>query len=141
MRWQLLIQGTDYYLDPSGLWFALATKLDQNDYLAVSYTTAGGTTVGSFPAQDQGQGSSDSLRLIVEPKRGPEAVTFRQEMRQIYRVAGADLDPASLAGQPVGQPLGAAPGRRDDLPGAARPGGAHRPECLRPGEPAVSPHP
>ena len=96
VRWQLLIQGSDYYLDPSGLWFALATKLDQNDYLAVSYTTVGGTTVGSFPAQDRGQGSSDSLRLIVEPKRGPEAVTFRQEMRQIYRVAGSDLDPTSL---------------------------------------------
>ncbi|HEV8176955.1 MAG TPA: hypothetical protein VGP44_04635, partial [Gemmatimonadales bacterium] len=60
VRWQLLIQGTDYYLDPSGLWFALATKLDQNDYLAVSYTTAGGTLVGSFPSEDQGQGSSDS---------------------------------------------------------------------------------
>ncbi|MEO8089988.1 MAG: cell surface protein SprA, partial [Gemmatimonadales bacterium] len=96
VRWQLLIQGTDYYLDPSGLWFALATKLDQNDYLAVSYTTAGGTVVGSFPSQDQGQGSSDSLRLIVEPKRGPEAVTFRHEMRQIYRAAGADLDLPSL---------------------------------------------
>jgi hypothetical protein len=96
VRWQLLIQGTDYYLDPSGLWFALATKLDQNDYLAVSYTTAAGTTVGSFPSEDQGQGSADSLRLIVEPKKGPEAVTFRHEMRQIYRAAGADLDPGSL---------------------------------------------
>ncbi len=96
VRWQLLIQGTDYYVDPSGLWIALATKLDQNDYLAVSYLTAAGTTVGSFPAEDQGQGSSDSLRLIVEPKTGPEAVTFRHEMRQIYRVAGSDLDPASL---------------------------------------------
>ena len=96
VRWQLLIQGADYYLDPSGLWFALATKLDQNDYLAVSYTTVGGTTVGSFPSQDQGPGSSDSLRLIVEPKRGPEAVTFRHEMRQVYRAAGADLDPPSL---------------------------------------------
>ena len=51
MRWELLIQGTDYYLDPSGLWFALATKLDQNDYLAVSYMTAAGTTVGSFPSR------------------------------------------------------------------------------------------
>ena len=71
VRWQLLIQGSDYYIDPSGLWFALATKLDQNDYLAVSYTTAAGTTTGSFPAEDQGQGSSDSLRLIVEPKAGP----------------------------------------------------------------------
>ncbi len=96
VRWQLLIQGTDYYLDPSGLWFALSTKLDQSDYLAVSYTTAGGTTVGTFPSEDQGQGSSDSLRLIVEPQRGPEAVTFRHEMRQIYRAAGSDLDPASL---------------------------------------------
>jgi hypothetical protein len=96
VRWQLLIQGTDYYLDPSGLWIALSTKLDQNDYLAVSYRTVAGTTVGSFPSDDRGQGSTDSLRLIVEPKKGPEAVTFRHEMRQIYRVAGADLDPASL---------------------------------------------
>lgn len=96
VRWQLLIQGADYYLDPSGLWFALSTKLDQTDYLAVSYTTVGGTTVGTFPSQDQGQGSTDSLRLIVEPQRGPEAVTFRHEMRQIYRAGGSDLDPASL---------------------------------------------
>jgi hypothetical protein len=96
VRWQLLVQGSDYYLDPSGLWFALATKLDQNDYVAVSYTTAGGTTVGSFPSEDQGQGSSDSLRLIFQPKRGPESVTFRHEMRQIYRASGTDLDPASL---------------------------------------------
>ena len=42
MRWELLIQGTDYYLDPSGLWIVLATKLDQNDYLAVSYRDRGG---------------------------------------------------------------------------------------------------
>ncbi|MGZ8397827.1 MAG: T9SS outer membrane translocon Sov/SprA [Gemmatimonadales bacterium] len=96
VRWQLLVQGTDYYLDPSGLWFALASKLDQNDYLAVSYTTVAGSVVGSFPAEDQGQGTSDSLRLIVEPKRGPEAVTFRYEMRQVYRVAGADLEVPSL---------------------------------------------
>ncbi|HEX6434343.1 MAG TPA: cell surface protein SprA, partial [Gemmatimonadales bacterium] len=96
VRWQLLIQGTDYYVDPSALWIALASKLDQNDYLAVSYTTAAGTTVGSFPSEDRGQGSSDSLRLIVEPKKGPESVTFRHEMRQIYRVAGSDLDQASL---------------------------------------------
>ena len=52
VRWELLIQGTDYYLDRSGLWLALATKLDQNDYLAVSYVTADGETVGSFPAED-----------------------------------------------------------------------------------------
>ncbi|HYF39286.1 MAG TPA: cell surface protein SprA, partial [Gemmatimonadales bacterium] len=96
VRWQLLIQGTDYYIDPSGLWIALATKLDQNDYLAVSYTTEAGTTVGSFPSEDQGQGSTDSLRLIVEPKKGPESLTFRHEMRQVYRVAGSDLERGSL---------------------------------------------
>ena len=96
VRWQLLIQGSDYYLDPSGLWFALSTKLDQTDYLAISYTTAGGTRVGTFPSQDQGQGSADSLRLIVEPQRGPEFATFRHEMRHIYRAAGSDLDATSL---------------------------------------------
>ena len=47
--------GRDYYLDPSGLWLALATKLDPTDYLAVSYVTAGGTTVGSFPGHRPGR--------------------------------------------------------------------------------------
>ncbi|MEO7986984.1 MAG: cell surface protein SprA, partial [Gemmatimonadales bacterium] len=96
VQWELLVQGTDFYVDPSGLWLALSTKLDQVDYLAVSYTTADGGTVGSFPSTDKGPGSTDSLRLIVQPRTGPEAVTFRNEMRQIYRVAGEDLDPASL---------------------------------------------
>ncbi len=96
VQWELLIQNVDYYLDPSGLWFALSTKLDQSSYLAVSYVTADGTPVGSFPSEDQGPGSSDSLRLIVEPRAGPERVSVRHEMRQIYRVAGSDLDASSL---------------------------------------------
>ena len=50
--WQLLVPGVDYYLDPSGLWFVLATRLDLSDYLAVSYITAGGDSVGTFPAED-----------------------------------------------------------------------------------------
>ena len=60
----------DYYLDASGLWFVLATKLDQNDYLAVSFRTAAGTTVGTFPDADQGPGCTDSLELIVAAARG-----------------------------------------------------------------------
>ncbi|MGH2708960.1 MAG: hypothetical protein ACRDJK_11780, partial [Actinomycetota bacterium] len=44
VQWELLIQGSDYYLDPSGLWITLATKLEQNSYLAVSYITADGRT-------------------------------------------------------------------------------------------------
>ncbi|HET9293190.1 MAG TPA: cell surface protein SprA [Gemmatimonadales bacterium] len=93
--WQLLIQGTDYYIDPSGLWFALGTRLDQNDYLAVSYITRDGTQVGTFPAEDDPTGA-DTLRLVSEPNQGVEVPTFRYEMRQFYRVAGADLDRGSL---------------------------------------------
>jgi hypothetical protein len=95
VRWELLIQGTDYYLDRSGLWLVLGTKLDQDDYLAVSYVTVDGTRVGSFPSQDN-PAAGDSLRLMVQPKTGPEAATFRYEMRQVYRVAGSDLDRNSL---------------------------------------------
>src|SRR5207253_381641 len=36
-QWELLLEGKDYYVDPSGAWFALAARLDQSDYLAVSY--------------------------------------------------------------------------------------------------------
>jgi hypothetical protein len=96
VQWELLIQNVDYYLDPSGLWLALTTKLDPNSYLAVSYITGDGTRVGSFPTADKGPGSTDSLRLVVEPQSKPSLPTFRYEMRQIYRVAGTDLDPSSL---------------------------------------------
>jgi hypothetical protein len=102
-RWELLIQGTDYYLDQSGLWIVLGTKLDQNDYLAVSYRTAAGTTIGTFPEADRGTvtvggvpQALDTLELIVQPQQGPSQPTFRYEMRQIYRVAGADLNANSL---------------------------------------------
>jgi hypothetical protein len=93
--WELLIQGTDYYVDPSGLWIVLNSKLDENDYLAVSFTTAAGTRVGTFPANDT-PNVTDTLELVVEPHRGPDAATFRYEMRQIYRVGGSDVDVTSL---------------------------------------------
>jgi hypothetical protein len=99
VRWELLLQGTDYFLDESGLWIMLGTKLDQNDYLAVSYRTAAGNLVGTFPEADRGTVGSearDTLQLIVQPQQGPALPTFRYEMRQIYRVAGADLDASSL---------------------------------------------
>jgi len=93
--WQLLLQGSDYYLDPSATWFALANKLDQNDYLAVSYVTVNGTRVGTFPAAEN-PAVSDTLLLIALPRQGPEQQTFRHEMRQVYRVSGTDLDKSSL---------------------------------------------
>lgn len=103
VRWELLIQGTDYHLDESGLWITLGTKLDQNDYLAVSYRTAADNVVGTFPEADRGTvdvggvlQARDTLELIVQPQQGPSLPTFRHEMRQVYRVAGADLEASSL---------------------------------------------
>jgi hypothetical protein len=93
--WQLLNRDVDYYVDPSGLWFALAARLDQNDFLAVSYRSAAGL-VGTFPSQDQGTPVRDTLRLVFQPRVGADAATFRHEIRNAYRVAGADLDLNSL---------------------------------------------
>ncbi len=95
LRWELLVQGTDYWLDPSGLWFVLTTKLDPSDYLAVSYVRGDGSRVGTYPANDDPL-RADSLLLVVEPNRGPEAGTFRHALRNVYRVAGSDLERASL---------------------------------------------
>ena len=87
--WELLIEGKDYYLDPSGLWFALTNRLDLDDYLAVSYITAAHDTIGTFPAA-AAAGRVDTLRLIHEPRRGADVPTFRYELRNVYRVGGID---------------------------------------------------
>jgi hypothetical protein len=94
VQWDLLVAGQDYVLDPSGLWIAFANRIDAGDNLAVSYRTTGGQ-VGSFPLRDD-QAANDSLLLVAQPQRGPEVPTFRYEMRQVYRVAGTDLDRSSL---------------------------------------------
>ncbi|MEO8138030.1 MAG: cell surface protein SprA [Gemmatimonadota bacterium] len=98
-QWQLLQRDLDYYVDPTGVWMVLSTRLDQNDYLAVSYRSAAGQ-VGTFPSQDggliPGQPPKDTLLLIVQPKVDASRATFRHEIRNAYRVAGSDLDPNSL---------------------------------------------
>lgn len=94
LPWQLLIEGRDYYIDPSGLWIALAAPVGDQDFLAVSYVTAAGDTVGTFPAVDRAR--SDTLELIYEPKRGPEVPTFAYEMRNVYRIGGSDVDRTSI---------------------------------------------
>ena len=87
-EWQLLFEGIDYYLDPSGVWFALRNRIGADEYLAVSYVTAVGDTVGTFPSVD---GLSDTLELIHEPRRGTEVPTFFYEMRNFYRIGGNDV--------------------------------------------------
>lgn len=95
LRWEPLVLGRDYWLDPSGLWFALTSKLDPNDFLAVSYRTQSGTVVGTFPSADN-PARSDTLLLVLEPNRGPEAGTFYRTMRNVYRVAGGELVRSSV---------------------------------------------
>jgi len=91
--WELLVEGRDYYLDPSGTWIALASQLGTDDFLAVSYVTAAGDTVGTFPFEN---GVLDTLELIHEPRRGPEVPTFNYGMRNVYRLAGDRVNRATL---------------------------------------------
>src|SRR5574341_823104 len=93
LPWELLVEGRDYYLDPSALWLALAARVGTEDFLAVSYVTAAGDTVGTFPAVG---GGTDTLELIYEPRRGPEVPTFPYEMRNAYRLGGPDITRSSL---------------------------------------------
>lgn len=93
LPWEPLVEGRDYYLDPSGLWFALASRVTAEDFLAVSYIKASGDTVGTFPAVG---GGADTLELIYEPRRGPEVPTFGYEMRNVYRLGGSGIDRSSL---------------------------------------------
>lgn len=102
-QWEILQEGRDYYVDPSGAWFALASRLDQSDYLAVSYIPAGQTgcgptqalhCVGTFPiAANPDTGVVDTLRLVYDPKPGVTAASpsFRFEIRSAYRVGGNEI--------------------------------------------------
>ncbi|HEY3934229.1 MAG TPA: cell surface protein SprA [Gemmatimonadales bacterium] len=96
LRWRLLKPNVDYWIDPSGLWFVLSSRIDPNDNLAVSYRTKDQTLVGSLPVTDN-PAARDSIRLIYLPNRTPASPVFPYEMRQAYRVAGTSLVRSSLA--------------------------------------------
>lgn len=89
LTWELLIEGRDYYIDPSGLWFALSRRLGTDEFLAASYITVNGDTVGTYPSVNRG---TDTLELLFEPRRGPESPTFFYEMRNVYRVGSSDVE-------------------------------------------------
>src|SRR6266516_2860029 len=100
-QWEILQEGKDYYVDASGAWFALASRLDQNDYLAVSYVPVGVAAcgpgqrcVGTFPVgARQDTSVVDTLRLVYDPKLGVTATSpsFRFEIRSAYRVGGSEI--------------------------------------------------
>jgi hypothetical protein len=99
-EWEILQEGKDFYVDPSGTWFALANRLDQSDYLAVSYITAGRTdTIGTFPVDASPDTTVvDTLRLVYDPKPAITAASpsFRFEIRSAYRVGGREIDRSSV---------------------------------------------
>ncbi|HTR21881.1 MAG TPA: cell surface protein SprA [Gemmatimonadales bacterium] len=105
-QWQILLEGKDYYVDPSGGWLALASRLDQTDYLAVSYVPVGQSVctsatgcVGTFPGQaNEDTSVVDTLRLVYDPRPGITAASpsFRFEIRSAYRVGGQEVDRQSL---------------------------------------------
>ncbi|HUL50205.1 MAG TPA: cell surface protein SprA [Gemmatimonadales bacterium] len=100
-QWEVLQEGKDYYVDPSGAWFVLASRLDQNDYLAVSYIPVGQTAcgpgsqcVGTFPVNANPNPSViDTLRIVYDPRPGVAATasSFRFELRNAYRVGGGEI--------------------------------------------------
>lgn len=94
-QWELLQEGKDYYVDPSGTWFALANRLDQSDYLAVSYLAGGGAdSVGTFPVTaNPDTAVIDTLRLVYDPRPGvtAAAAAFRFEIRNAYRAGGGEI--------------------------------------------------
>src|SRR5207237_9598516 len=98
--WETLQEGKDYYVDPSGTWFALANRLDQSDYLAVSYISASRLdSVGTLPVDaNPDTAAVDTLRLVYDPKPGVTALSpsFRFEIRNAYRVGGREIDRSSL---------------------------------------------
>ncbi len=100
-QWELLLEDRDFYVDPTGAWFALTTPLAVDDYLAVSYVPAGQADcneprpcVGTFPIVGNPDTSVvDTLRLVYDPKPGVTAASpsFRFEMRNAYRVGGQEI--------------------------------------------------
>jgi len=99
-EWEILQEGKDYYVDPTGTWFALANRLDASDYLAASYITASGTdSVGTLPVgASRDSAKADTLRLLYDPKPSVTASspTFRFEIRSAYRVGGREIDRTSV---------------------------------------------
>ncbi len=106
-QWELLQLGKDYYVDPSNTWFALTTRLDPSDFLAVSYLprgqvdcVAGSRCVGTFPVHANPDTTHvDTLRLEYDPRPGVTAASpaFRFEIRAAYRIGGQELSRTSVA--------------------------------------------
>ena len=95
-----LQSGQDYVVHPSGLWIALRSPLGPGELLAVTYITESGDTIGTYnPERVYLRGGRPRLKLLkaTSAQHQPGRPTWRQEMRQIYRVSSSgDVAPGSL---------------------------------------------
>ncbi len=96
--YELLQEGTDYYVDPSLLWFALVQPLSlQNERLVVAYTLRIGgrdTTIarlGGTPDLAYTPNRAQYAHLVWDPRVSPGDPAFRREIRSVYRLGGDDV--------------------------------------------------
>lgn len=86
--------GDDYYLHPSGLWVALRAPLRPDEALAVTYVTITGDTIGQYnPQRIQTIGGGVPRLGLVRASAAqhqPGRPTWDMEMKQVYRLSGAD---------------------------------------------------
>src|SRR5204862_291597 len=77
-EWEILQEGKDYYVDPTGTWFALANRLDQSDYLAASYISASrADSVGTFPVDARSDSLYRTPRAYLATQGPPSVFALR----------------------------------------------------------------
>lgn len=96
--YELLREQVDYYMDPSQLWLALVTPLNQNtERLVVAYTVKVGgrdtviANVGGTPDLEFVAGRDQFAQLVWDPRLTPDDAAFRKEIRSVYRIGGSDV--------------------------------------------------
>lgn len=96
--YDVLREGSDYYIDPSLLWFALVSPLDPlNERLVVAYNVRvnGRDTVyvntGGTPDLKINPNHEQVANLVMDPSVGPSSAAFRNEIRSAYQVEGPRL--------------------------------------------------
>ncbi|HEY6825852.1 MAG TPA: cell surface protein SprA, partial [Gemmatimonadaceae bacterium] len=96
--YDLLREGVDYYMDQSLLWFALVRPLNEtNERLVVAYNVKINgrdtvwTTTGGTPDLQYTATHDQVANLVMDPNVGPSSPQFRNEIRSVYRIAGANL--------------------------------------------------
>ena len=102
--YELLREGTDYYIDPSNLWIALVRPLSlTNERLVVAYSLriAGrDTTIARFggtPDLEFTTAHPQFAHLLWDPRLEPSDPVFRREIRSVYRLGGADVDRSTVS--------------------------------------------